>query len=230
MNTLEAIETRHSVRSFSDTPISADIREQLESEVSTCNSEGNLHMQLYFDEPNAFDSTLSHYGKFANVRNYLVIASTEADDLAERGGYYGERVALLAQALGLNSCWVALTFKRRYVKKLIAKGEKLVVVIALGYGTSAGSAHTSKSMSDVTEVPTGTEVPEWFNRGVETALLAPTAMNQQKFTCKLIDDTHVALTSKGGAYSDVDLGIVRYHFEQAAGRDSFVWADGWNRS
>lgn len=112
------------------------------------------------DEPEAFDSTLAHYGKFSNVRNYLVLAGPESATLEGRCGYYGERLVLLAQQLGLNTCWVALAFKKRYVRKMLAKGDKLVVVISLGHGATRESARKSKDAAEVCKVPAGADVPD----------------------------------------------------------------------
>jgi len=66
--------------------------------------------------------------------------------------------------------------------------------------------------------------PEWFSRGVEAALLAPTAMNKQAFmiTGK---DAVVQVSYKAGAFSDVDRGIIKYFFEQGAGKENFRFAD-----
>ena len=66
-------------------------------------------------------------------------------------------------------------------------------------------------------------MPEWFRRGVQAALLAPTAMNQQKFTFTLQGDT-VSAKAGTGFYSKVDLGIAKYHFEIGAGTENFRWA------
>ena len=59
--------------------------------------------------------------------------------------------------------------------------------------------------------------------GERAALLAPTAMNQQKFRLTW-SGTQVKAVSTGGFYSNVDLGIVKCHFELGAGADSFTWA------
>lgn len=232
MNELEAIKARHSVRAYKSTPIPEDVRKQLEAAIEAGNAEGNLHMKLVCDEPEAFDSTMAHYGKFSGVRNYVVIAGPTTAGLEERGGYYGERVALLAQQLGLNGCWVALTFKRRYVKAHLQTGDKLVVVITLGYGETQGIERKTKAAADLIKGSEG--APEWFSAGVNAAMLAPTAMNQQKFTFELLGSTseagstgnkpQVKLTNLGGAYSKVDLGIVKYHFEVGAGTSNFTWA------
>ena len=228
--TLEIMQARHSVRSFTDEPISTADVAKLQEEIVRCNAESGLSIKLVTDESNAFDSTLAHYGKFANVRNYIVLAGTPANDFDEKCGCYGERLVLLAQRLGLNTCWVALTFKKRYVRKMLKPVEKLSLVIAIGHGVTQGAPRKSKSVVEVSSVPAGTERPEWFDRGVDAALLAPTAMNQQSFMIALENENSpegkpfVSLTSKGGAYSDIDLGIVRQHFELGAGIANFAWS------
>lgn len=227
---LQAMETRHSVRSFTDELLSATDQEALRTEIQRCNGEGNLAMKLVCNEPRAFDSFLAHYGKFTNVRNYLVLAGPDTPDLDERCGYYGERLVLLAQTLGLNSCWVALTFKKRLVKKAVDRGDKLSLVVALGHGATQGAPRKSKDAAEVSSVAEGLQQPAWFDAGVKAALLAPTAMNQQSFKIELLKDTaagekaRVSLWSTGGPYSAVDLGIVRLHFELGAGVEKIAWA------
>ena len=54
-------------------------------------------------------------------------------------------------------------------------------------------------------------------------MLAPTAINQQKFTFAL-DGNAVTAKALKGPYSNVDLGIVKYHFELGAGKENFTWA------
>jgi hypothetical protein len=65
--------------------------------------------------------------------------------------------------------------------------------------------------------------------GVEAALLAPTAVNQQKFEFILHDDNRVEAIAKFSliGYAHLDLGIAKYHFEVGAGQSphcaSLVW-------
>ena len=224
----EAIRQRHSVRQYTDEPIGDAERAALRGEIERCNAEGNLRMALVCDEPEAFAGGLAHYGTFRGVSDYLVIAGVPAPDLNERAGYFGEKVVLLAQKLGLNSCWVALTFKKRLVRKTIASGDKLAIVIALGHGATQGSPRKSKPADAVSSCPGA--APEWFARGVEFALLAPTAINQQKFRFELLDaggdagKPRVKATTAPGPYADIDLGIAKLHFELGAGADAFEWA------
>ncbi|MDO4849341.1 MAG: nitroreductase family protein [Coriobacteriia bacterium] len=225
----EAIHQRHSVRQYTDEPISTADRAALEAEIARCNKAGDLHMTLVCDEPEAFGGGLAHYGSFRGVTSYIVIAGKPADDLEERAGYYGEKVVLLAQQLGLNTCWVALTFKKRLVRESLAAGEKLVIVISVGHGATQGMPHKSRGAEAVSSCPG--EAPDWFARGVEFALLAPTAVNQQKFRFELLgadpgadDLPRVKATAGRGACANVDLGIAKLHFELGAGRDAFAWA------
>jgi hypothetical protein len=216
----EAIKGRHSVRSFTDEKIEGDVKAALEEEISRCNVEGGLNMQLVTDEPGAFDSFMAHYGKFSNVRNYIALVGPKDADLDEKVGYYGEHVVLKAQQLGLNTCWVALTFSKKKCKSVISAGEKQVCIIAVGYGTTEGVPHKSKDPKSV--VLSMEDLPDWFKNGVVAALLAPTAMNQQKFALELKGDK-VFARNKGGPYSGVDIGIVKCHFELGSGRDKSIW-------
>ena len=65
--------------------------------------------------------------------------------------------------------------------------------------------------------------PQWFKDGVEAALLAPTAVNQQKFTFTL-KERQVRARTKLTFYGRMDLGIAKYHFELGAGKENFDWA------
>ena len=221
MTIAEAIKTRHSVRSYQDKPIPTEILSELEQEIAACNAEGGLHIQLVTNEKHAFDNFMAHYGKFSGVQNYIALIGKKSADLDEKLGYYGERIVLKAQCLGLNTCWVAMTMSKGTVRKncTIGAGEKLVCVIPVGYGTTQGVPHKSKVMDDLCDAA---QKPEWFVSGMEAAMLAPTAMNQQKFLFSL-DGNRVTARATGGFYSKVDLGIVKYHFEAGAGKDHFTW-------
>ncbi len=220
MDLLQAMKARHSVRSYTDQPIEGEAKEKLLSFIEQCSRESGLHLQLVLNEPNAFDGFMAHYGKFSGVRNYIALAGKRNADLEEACGYYGEKIVLFAQTLGLNTCWVALTYSKKKAGFRLAEGEKLYLVIAIGYGTTGGVPHKSKPRENAMHVQ-GTP-PDWFIKGIDAALLAPTAMNQQKFVFSLKDS---AVTAKAGLgfYSKIDLGIAKYHFELGAGIENFRW-------
>ncbi len=219
MDVTEAMKARHSVRQYKNKPLEAETVKALQEEIKKCNEESGLHIQLVTNEPRAFDSFMAHYGKFRGVTNYIAMIGKKGGQ-EEACGYYGEWLVLFAQQLGLNTCWVASTYSKIKTAFEIAQGEKLYIVIAIGYGETQGVLHKSKEIKDVAK--SEGQTPEWFVRGIEAALLAPTALNQQKFLFTL-KGTQVSAKAGKGFYTKIDLGIVKYHFEIGAGRDNFQW-------
>ncbi len=214
MDIMQVIRARHSVRAYTPRKIEPERRRELGRLVERYNAESGLHMQLRYDDPSGFDSRLAHYGSFRNVNNYLVLAGAKAPDLETNCGYYGEKFVLEAQKLGLNTCWAVLTFQKSAVRKLLAEGDRLVAVIAVGYGATQGTAHKNKPRERL--VRCRGEVPAWFVRGAEAAILAPIAMNQQKFQISLENGEPVLRVAGLGPYTKIDLGIVKCHFEAAS--------------
>ena len=222
MSITEAMNTRHSVRQYTDKALGEGVVLALKEEIDACNRESGLHIQLVTNEPKAFDGFMAHYGKFSGVTNYIDMIGKKGPTLEETCGYYGERLVLFAQQLGLNTCWVAMTYSKIKTAFVLSSGEKLCIVIALGYGATQGVPHKSKTIQDV--VKAEEPLPGWFQDGVKAALLAPTAMNQQKFTFSLTDN-RVSVKAGMGFYAKIDLGIVKYHFEIGAGETGWTWGE-----
>ena len=217
MDITEAINNRHSVRQYKDIPIGEDLKKQLNALVEECNQESGLHIQLILDDPKCFDVFMAHYGmKFRNAVNYLaLVGKKEIPDLDEKAGYYGEKLVLAAQQMGLNTCWVAGTFGKKKCRVEIAEDEKLVCVIAIGYGENQGKPHKSKPIEKLCKEDLS-KMPDWFKAGVDAALKAPTAINQQKFIISMENDKAV-IVAKSAAMAKIDRGIVKYNFEAASG-------------
>jgi len=226
MTLQEAITARHSVRKYIDKEIPVDIVTVLQDKIAEYNKVGNLNIQLVLNETRAFTGMLS-YGSFSGVKNYFVMVGKKGADLDERVGYYGEQLVLLAQTLGLNTCWVGLSYRKVPEAYNVGKDEKLACMIALGYGETQGVSHKIKTIEQVSNASDLT--PAWFKRGVEAALLAPTAVNQQKFSFEYVgmsNNRHLVRAKKGFSmigYTQMDLGIAKYHFEIGAGKNNFDW-------
>ena len=103
MDLFEAMEHRHAVRSYEDRPIAPEAREALLACIAQCNREGGLHIQLVLDEPRGFGGLPAHCGKFSGVKNYIALIGKKSPNLEEACGYYGEKIVLRAQQLGLNT-------------------------------------------------------------------------------------------------------------------------------
>ena len=84
----------------------------------------------------AFGGMRAHYGKFENCKNYIALIGKAGTD--EKCGYYGERLVLKAQQLGLNTCWVGMTYTKSKVPCILNKGEKIQLVIALWLRQNSG--------------------------------------------------------------------------------------------
>lgn len=221
MDLIEAMQKRHSVRRYTDKPIEGETLAALQNEIARLNEQSRLNMQLVLNEEKAFGGAMAHYGNFLNVKNYVAIVGEKGAELSEKAGYYGEKLVLFAQTLGLNTCWVALTYKKVKNAYSVKKGEKLLLVISIGYGKNRGVQHKGKTADKVSKVAkTDLPAPDWFNAGINAALLAPTAVNQQKF-CFILKNGKVTAKAGIGFYTKVDLGIAKYHFELGANKKLF---------
>lgn len=220
MDVVKAMKERHSVRSYEDRAIDGEVKKELLSFIEQCNRESGLHIQLVTDEPRAFDGFMAHYGKFSGVKNYIALVGPKSTKLEETCGYQGERIVLKAQGMGLNTCWVAMTYSKIKNAFKIRAGEKLCCVIAVGYGKTQGVSHKVKGIEALCK--TQGDMPQWFRNGMEAAQLAPTAMNQQKFMFTL-QGNRVSAKAGVGFYTKLDLGIVKYHFEAGAGDSGWQW-------
>lgn len=216
----EVMKARHSVRQYLPKAIPEETRKELDAYAAELNEKSGLNIRIIYDEPKCFDSGMAHYGKFEGCSNYISLVGKKSDDLDEKCGYFGELLVLRAQLLGLNTCWVALTHGKSAA--VVEKDESEAIIISLGYGKTQGAARKSKSVSDVSSAGGGS--PEWFRRGIEAALLAPTAINQQKFFFELDGNKVSVKTGLVGPCLKVDLGIVKCHFELGAGKENFEWA------
>ena len=213
MSEIDAIKERHSVRNYEAKKIEADKVEKIRAKIEELNKEGNLHLQFMEDAGKTYNKLFNKVAGLGSAPSVIACVGIDDETLEQRVGYYGEKLVLFIQELGLNTCWAG-TFNQKNIGAEVGDDEKLVISIAVGYGKDKGKPHKSKSPEQVIEAKG--DRPYWFNKGVDMALLALTAINQQKFTIRLNEDESVDFVDKGGIFSQVDLGIVRCHFEIGA--------------
>lgn len=155
-------------------------------------------------------------------------------EINEEAGLHIQLVTSEPKAFSGPMAYGSFSGVRNYFVMAGKKGEdldeKIGCYIALGYGETQGKGHKVK---DVKEISNASDVtPKWFNKGVEAAVLAPTAVNQQKFYLEYLGFRDYSKLPKVAAkplfsmvgYSKMDLGIVKYHFEVGAGKENFEWA------
>ena len=228
----EAILVRVSNRSYLDQPLPQETVSVLERELQRLNTESGLHMQLVLDAPEAFSSVRKSYGMFSNVRSYIALVGPREDrDLMEKCGYYGEQAVLTATALGLGTCWVGGTYDKNRCACEVKSGELLCCVIAIGPVASSrstkeklirGAIHRkSKSPSELARGMGN--APAWFMAGVAAVQRAPSAMNRQPIRFQYDGESVTARIVEEGTFSEIDLGIAKYHFEVGVHGGTWTW-------
>ena len=217
MDISEAIALRHSVRRYDAArPLTPEATDRLRCLIEAANRDSDLRLKLVTDEPHSFgDSLMARYGRFSGVRNYICVEAPDTADGAAAAGYHGEMLVLEARAMGLDTCWVGLTFKRKHVPVDVARGYRLMALIAIGYGEDHGRPRHSRQPGDIS--PDYDTAPAWFRRGIESVMLAPSALNSQQVRFRYLGDFRVSarkrFTLMAGSYFDIDRGIAMAHFE-----------------
>ena len=212
----EEMKARHSVRNYTDQPLTQSQIDELNAFIDTINKNTGLRFSLKVNE-DIFSHWILGYGFIKNCSNHIRLAGTPSPDLEEEVGYYGEMLVLKAQQLGLNTCWVGGTYRKKDVKD--DPSIRLVCVLALGNGKTQGTPSKSKPMNAYYQ---GENVPDWFIQGMEAVLLSPSAVNQKKWMFVYHQDGTVSASSNGKHFNDVDLGIAKLHFELGSHRK--IWS------
>ena len=122
MTDKQAILVRHSVRKYRSVRIADNLVAQLKAKIDELNAAGNLHLQFVEDAGKAYGNLIYRAVGLISAPSILVCVGENTADLDERVGYYGEKLVLFAQTLGLNTCWT-VTFNRKAVAVDLKPGE-----------------------------------------------------------------------------------------------------------
>lgn len=134
--TLEKLALRHSVRNYSDRPLTESDKSKLKSAITAVNNfEAGLHFSLVTDCPAPFQGFSRSYGLFTNVKNFiaLVIDKSSYPMMEEKAGYYGEMLVMKCVEMGLGTCFVAGTYSRKHVNVQLRAGWEIIALITIGY-------------------------------------------------------------------------------------------------
>lgn len=229
MITVETIRERHSVREYDGKPLSRAEFDALGAVVEECARESGLGIQLVGDNPEVFN-VIARFGLIRGCRTHVafVVDDAKAGDVAadEAIGYWGQKIVLAAQDMGLNTCWCALC-SRKKSRAVVAPGKKIRLVIAVGHGKTQGFSRKTKNVEALSSVECA-KAPAWFAAAMEAAQLAPTAMNNQNFKITLLSDGKtVRIDAPQSGLNVIDEDIVRCDFEIAANEAGADWR--WER-
>ena len=126
MNETDAIKQRHSVRQYKPDRIEDDKVALIKAKIHELNAEGNLHLQFIEDADKTYNKLFNKVAGLGSAPSVIACVGKDTPGLDQRVGYYGEKLVLYAQTLGLNTCWTG-TFNRKNITADISEGERLVI-------------------------------------------------------------------------------------------------------
>ena len=226
----EVLEKRISCRAFREKKmIEEEKLEKLSSFIEGLNQESGLHFQLHTSKRRGEAAIKLAPAMFSGVV-YAFAALVGGDDpvSAEKVGYYGEKLVLYAERLGLGTCWVAGTYDRKSFWTEVPQGEKLWSVIPLGYAADKTPAkqkmirttirRKDRDLKEFVEANQDFErLPLWVRKGAEAVGLGPSAANQQPVNIVFQEGKVFArIWKKGNGMEFLDLGIAKLQFEVGA--------------
>lgn len=244
---LNFLRKRHSVRTYSETPLSPEQVKELKAEITMINThEAGIFFTLVTDDPNPFSSFKSTYGMFKGVRNYITaVVDEHFPDALERLGFYGEQLALKAQEIGLSSCFVGATFDSSKVDVQLRAGRKLEFLLTLGYPAekegliahiSASVLHRKKGSYEQFYITSdydlrgAEQVFPHLRMALEAIAYAPSAVNLRptRLTVKNIDGKQmlVAMVNAKNRMQWIDFGIAKQNVQFLFPEAVWEWGNG----
>jgi len=234
-----AINARRSRRAYDRSkPIGTEVKNRLHEVCTGFRPFGSVRVEFISEPPDdVFANALGFYGNIKGAPAFLAFIGDMSDpNVQEKMGYSGEAAVLEATALGLGTCWVALTYNAKAVKSLVKLGptEKLICVSPVGYTAETwsfeeiafdfisgfGAYHQRKPLQGMVSGLAETGWPDWAKAAVEAARLAPSAMNRQPWGFD-IDKSGITVSIKdrGPEFNvarRLDCGIAMLHIELGA--------------
>lgn len=229
----DAIPRRHSVRTFSSSPIP---REHLARLEEACRLRpafaGGARVALVAEGAERVFPGLVVKGAPACL---VMFEDASAPRAMEAAGYLGEYAILTATALGLGTCWISGTYRPAEAARLAPQGpsERILAASPLGYPAGKSlvdrlfsAAAGSKKRKPLAELLTPASLPldrapAWASIALEAARLAPSAANRQpwRFTLRaegITVSTSAPQEGRGSVTQRLDCGIAMLHLELGA--------------
>lgn len=211
-----AVGQRFSVRKYAGAPPEEDLNSLFEA--AELLSVRGVHIVLMRSE-SFFSKSLFGYGRISGTDCLAAIVSNGAEP--ETAGYLGETFALECAAMGLGTCWLGLPqFKRAALKELVlGKAEKLRIVMAFGVPAEKYAGRPRKGLDKLTGLTREELIalPEWQQRALECARLAPSAVNKQPWEFNPdANGISVRRLNENFGYAGIDCGIAMLHMELGA--------------
>lgn len=243
---LGAMASRHSRRAYDATPVDTDALEAISALTEQWTPYPDARVALVTTlSADVFTGAIGAYGKVTGAPHVLVFIARDRGDFSDQHvGYTGQAIVLEATRLGLATCWVGGFFNPRRVARIVnlASGEHVLAVSPLGHPLerSTPSERAMSRLADarrrlpIAEIAPDAAIgswPDWAVAAMETARIAPSAMNRQPWRFRM--EGRGLVVAKDGALESskvpkrLDIGIAMLHVHLAAATHGIdgVWTD-----
>lgn len=206
----QAIGRRYSCRAFAGAPSVADWASL--SYAAQRYALPGARLALLHVEENLFTGTVLGVGRITGCTAIAaVIASADAERSRIHAGILGETFCLEACSMGLATCWVSGTYRKRMLTVDLRPGEAVLAIIAVGVpsGQQPPIVRRRKPLEKIC----GGDVSRWpenMRRVAEAVREAPSAMNMQPWQLNLASSR---LTIDTADRAQLELGIALCHAE-----------------
>lgn len=231
---LAAIARRHSRRTFDHTPAENLALDAIEQVCARFRPYADARTVLVRrPESDIFKGIVGGYGKVTNAPHVLVFIGDARSHYADQHvGYVGQAAILEATSHDLETCWIGGFFDQKRASALVAlePGERILAVSPLGHGAATTSS-TERSMKVLARSSSRESLdtiapgdrsawPQWAVAAVETARIAPSAVNRQPWRFRLDGESLVISVNSRRETPKVtrrlDCGIAMLHAELGA--------------
>lgn len=243
---LGAVASRRSRRAYDGTPADDGQLEAISALTAQWTPYPDARVALV-TSPSAdvFTGAIGGYGKVTDTPHVLVFIARNRSDFSDQHvGYTGQAIVLEATRLGLATCWVGGFFNPRRVTRIVnlASGERVLAVSPLGHPReqSTPSERAMSRIADsrgrlpIAEIAPDAQLgtwPDWAVAAMETARIAPSAMNRQPWRFRMegrgliVAKDSSLESSKVSKRLDIGIAMLHVHLAAAAHGVDGVWTD-----
>lgn len=210
-----AVGQRFSMRSYAGSPSEED----LENLGQTADMLSVRGVRIVLGKGDVFSSQFLGMGKARGTDCFAAFMENGAQPASV--GYLGEAFVLECTAMGLGTCWLGGSFRRRAAEQAIkpAAGERIVCITPIGQPGEPFTQRPRRSLRQITGLTQEelTALPEWQQRALECARVAPSAANGQPWAFQVRDERiTIRMTGTNFGYGPLDNGIAMLHLELGA--------------
>lgn len=210
MDLVNFLASRHSVRSYFDEPVCESDRSIINDLIKKLNEKYRVNFVVHYDHPQAFKGLLGRI-MFKGASNIVIFYCKDATE----AGYASVPLLLKMHQLGLSTCYVGATYKKRLFE---VPGATIQCALAFGRGENTGVPHKNKNITEFYDAKLKDD--KNLDNILKILLTAPSAMNRQGVKLIKVNGQYDLIKTIVTPFSDFDLGIYRYYLALALKKET----------